>query len=149
MEKITQKSHPKEWAIIKKVLPNYRKRSAYIHRQSSVSLYGRYWDGGSRTVWYIVRGSLVEIAPSRNDSPLTAPDIEINLDNQNDGVTVMVVSSGTFCGKPATASLYLAKAILYPKDKSLLPHQKLALESIKNTSLTLIMPKGAGKACSV
>jgi len=108
METITKKSHPKEWAIIIKALPNYRKRSAFLHaNQTSVTLHGRYWDGGSRTTWHIIRGNLVEQVPSRNDYPFTSPETEIDLRNPNDGVSVMVVSSGTFCGKPSTASLYM------------------------------------------
>lgn len=105
-ETITKKSHPKEWAIIKKALPNYRKRTATIAITDKVSLYGRYWDGGSRTTWYIIRGNSVEQVQSRNDYPFTAPDQEVDLTNPKDGTVVMVVSSGTFCGKPATATLY-------------------------------------------
>ena len=107
-ETITKKTHPKEWAIIKKVLPNYRKRTAIMNYQDSVEFHGRYWDGGSRTVWYILRGNLVDQVPSRNDYPFTAKELEVDLVNPNDGgVSVIVVSAGTFCGKPATACLYI------------------------------------------
>ena len=124
-EKITKKTHPREWAIILKALPSYRKRSAYLSFQDKVSLSGRYWDGGSRTVWHIITGSLVNQVPSRSDFPFTAPpDTEIDLANPNDGAKVMVISSGTFCGKPSTAHLYLSES--------------KALEQIKKSSLEIM-----------
>ena len=100
---ITKKTHPREWAIIKKVLPNYRKRTAILNHQDSVRLHGRYWDGGSRTTWFTMhRNGIVHQIASRNDYPFTAPEMEISI---TDGV--VVVSAGTFCGKPSTACLYI------------------------------------------
>lgn len=109
LEKITKKTHPIEWALILKALPSYRKRSAFLSIQDTVSLSGRYWDGGSRTVWHIINGNSVEQVPSRNDFPFIAPDIEVDLNNfELPGVLITVVSSGTFCGKPSFAHVYIS-----------------------------------------
>lgn len=101
IETITKKTHPREWAIIKKVLPNYRKRIAHLSIQKSTTLYGRFWNGGSKTVWFLLRNGQTEQVAARNDYPFTAPDIEVDL---TDGT--IAISTGTFCGKASSACLY-------------------------------------------
>jgi hypothetical protein len=102
IETITSTTHPKEWALIKEAFPGYRKRRANLVRVESVTLSGRYWDGGSISRYCVVTGGVTfKHIPQRSDFPFTAPDIEVELN----GDTV-VIQWGIFCGKPSQAYLY-------------------------------------------
>ena len=105
-ETITKKTHPKTWALIERTITNYRKRSATLHIQDDVSLTGRFWDGGSRTDWTLTKNNTITAVALRSDFPFTAPDKDVDL---TDGT--IAISSGTFCGKTATASVYTHKPI--------------------------------------
>ena len=101
---ITKKSNPKAWAIIKKALPNYSKRSASLHVYDDVELTGRYWDEGSLTEWQIlVGGGQVQSVGNRRDFPFQAQNTKVDLTGGK-----MAVSSGYFCGKVSTAALWVA-----------------------------------------
>ena len=100
---ITKKSHPKEWALITKAFPHYRKRKAVLVETESTSLTGRYWDDGSISRYAIITmpiGTVLQKA-NRNDFPFTAADTEVDL---TDGT--QVVQCGIFCGKQGLAYLY-------------------------------------------
>ena len=102
-EEISKSSHPKEWAIILRCFPSYRKRKANLVITENTTLHGRYWSEGSISRYAFVRtfdGDVVQIA-NRNDYPFTAPDVEVDL---TDGT--QVVQCGVFCGKPGQAYLY-------------------------------------------
>jgi len=99
---ITKKTHPKEWALIVRAFPNYRKRKAYIIETESTDLSGRYWSEGSISRYAVITtaGTVVQ-KPNRNDFPFTAPDETVDL---MDGT--QVVQCGVFCGRPGGAYLY-------------------------------------------
>ena len=101
-QNITKKSHPKEWALIKRCFANYRKRTALIITTESTMLSGRYWSEGSISRYSVIdpKGNMT-IKGNRNDFPFTAPDDEVDL---TDGTQVVQV--GVFCGKPGQAYLY-------------------------------------------
>ena len=105
-ERITKKTHPKTWALIVRTITNYRKRSATLHIQDDVTLTGRFWDGGSRTDWTLTKNNTITAVASRSDFPFTTSDKDVDL---TDGT--IAISSGTFCGKTATASVYMHKPI--------------------------------------
>jgi hypothetical protein len=101
--KITKASHPKEWALIKKAVSNYKKRSALLVETESMSLTGRYWSEGSIDYYKKIHpDGRIEHLGNRQDYPFTAPDEEVDL---MDGT--QVVQCGVFCGKPGTAFLYV------------------------------------------
>jgi hypothetical protein len=91
------------WKLLKKALPSYRKRSAYLAEVESVILSGRFWSGGSRDEYTVIGiDGTVKHLPGRNDFPFTAPDERIELHTVQ-----AVIQHGTFCGKPSTASVYI------------------------------------------
>jgi hypothetical protein len=99
---ITKKSHPDQWAIIKRAFPDYRKRTARWVQTESVTLFGRYWDEGSKSYYKIVStNNNVSVVPCRHDYPFMAPDEVVELTPET-----MVVQCGIFCGKKGTAYLY-------------------------------------------
>ena len=98
---ITKQSHPKEWALITKAFPSYRRRKAVMIETESTSLTGRYWDDGSISYYAVITGTDQSIRSNRQDFPFTAPDEVIDL---TDGT--QVVQCGIFCGKPGLAYLY-------------------------------------------
>ena len=99
---ITKNTHPKEWAILTKYCPSYRKRRAFFTVTESVALSGRYWDGGSKTNWRIIKDGTIQQISDRQDFPFSAPDTTVDL---LDGT--IVIATGTFCGKTSTAHIYL------------------------------------------
>ena len=103
--KITRKNNPKAWAIIKKVLPNYRKKSAVLYVGKDVMLSGRFWDSGSLTEWFVGDPkNILHTIKQRQDFPFEALDKIIDLTNGD-----AAVSTGYFCGKAATAAIYIEK----------------------------------------
>ncbi len=100
-EKI-DKTH-KAWALLKRVLPNYRKHSAFLHVEDYVTLTGRFWDGGSRDSYVVINldGSVKHLA-GRTDFPFSAPDERIELHTVK-----AVIQYGTFCGKTSTVKIHV------------------------------------------
>jgi len=102
MTKLTKKDNPKEWAVILRAFPDYRKRSAYLFECNSTSLTGRYWSDGSISYYKIIGPTgAVQTVANRQDYPFTAPDQEVDL---TDGT--QVVQCGIFCGHKGNAYLY-------------------------------------------
>ena len=106
MQTVTLKDAPEIARLVKAAAPDYRKRQAFIFISDDVSLSNTYWDGGSRSTYTAVnletlRASTAEqFAPPQFGGPRVAPKVKIP-----DGACI--VETGTFCGKPATASVYL------------------------------------------
>jgi hypothetical protein len=125
METLTLKQAPDIARIVKFAFPDYRKKKAFLSVFSST--YGvninSYWDGGSRSEFAVVNMETGErlALPTR-----THPFYEVrnkgmaNTENQHvtiDGggnITLKflpegfaLVEAGAFCGKPATAHVFL------------------------------------------
>jgi hypothetical protein len=82
---------------------NYRKRNVFHTVTNSVALNGRYWSGGSKTVYVLYRadGTTYGFA----DLPYMATREQMDERYAiGDGETV--VALGTFDGKTATAHIY-------------------------------------------
>lgn len=92
-------------AIVK--LTGSRKRSAIIARPATeVRLSGAYWDGGSRSDYFLVNMKTMECValPHTNPPQFGGPKedpVQHILPHQ------AVIEAGTFCGKPATPTVYL------------------------------------------
>ena len=106
MQTVELKQAPELARIIRAVDSTYRKKNAFMRAQSECSLHGTYWDGGSRTTYTAVNlatlqtGAAEQYAPPQFGGPAQAPTVSIP-----DGVAI--VATGVFCGKSATATVYV------------------------------------------
>ena len=104
MQTIELKARPEFKRVICAAAPNYKKHKAFFNVASSLTLHGTYWDGGSRSTYTAVRLAdgfslgAPQYAPPQFGGPREAPIVLIP-------VGVAIVETGTFCGKPATASV--------------------------------------------
>lgn len=103
---VNLKDHPQLKKLVLQAFPGYRKAKAFIHRTTSVRMDDTYWDGGSISHYAFVgiqTGSVFPTpgyAPPQFGGPKVTPDIPV-------AAGVLCVSTGTFCGKPATAAVYV------------------------------------------
>ena len=103
METITLKDHPKIAALVRQFS---KKHKAFLRRQTAVALDGTCWDGGSRSVYYLVHidsrhaEALPSSVPPQFGGPTVVPTKAIQ-------PGYAIVEAGTFCGKPATPTVYL------------------------------------------
>jgi hypothetical protein len=108
MEVVILKDRPDLQKIVKMVDYKFRKAKAYLHRRNEVTLSGTYWDGGSRSKYYLVDlhgGAVSEcagVAPAQFGGPRVDPVQRVE-------PGFAVVEMGTFCGKPSTPSIYLCE----------------------------------------
>jgi len=111
MESITLdlKAAPEVLRVIRAADPSYRKHKTILRVCDSVTLSGTYWDGGSRSSYTAVdlatgrsKGA-PQYDPPQFGGPSTAPRVSIP-----EGVAI--VQTGIFCGKTATAFIYLNPA---------------------------------------
>lgn len=106
MNRIELKTAPEVLRVIRAADSSYRKHNAFLRVQSKVSLSNTYWDGGSRSTYTAVdlvtlRASAADqFSPPQFGGPRTAPAVEIP-----EGIAI--VETGVFCGKAATACVYL------------------------------------------
>lgn len=127
MQRVTLKTAPELKALVLTAFPSYKKHDVFLsvfgeHGKSINS----YWDGGSRSVF-----CLVDIASRRTKSLPTqshpyfdvarqglanadSPDVSVD---QRGNVTLKhlpegfaLIEGGTFCGKTATAHVFLPAA---------------------------------------
>ncbi len=106
------KEYPRIKRLLARVSPGYRKHNATLVMRDKVTCHGSFWDGGSRT-FYATASPLGERVKSVNTA--TAPPqfggspepvvIPLSADT-------VVVSGGTFCGKPAQADIFATPAIM-------------------------------------
>lgn len=95
--------------VVKSAAPDYRKREARVMPTATVTLDGTFWDGGSRSEYAAVElatgrvSSAPQYAPPQFGGPMSAPVVNIP-------VGIAIVKTGTFCGKPATATVYVNPA---------------------------------------
>lgn len=124
---IELKNYPEIKAVILAAFPNYRKKTASIDLFSE---YGHsinsFWDGGSRDEY-----AVVELATGQKKNLPTSSHPYFDLaahgvvNQESEAVVVdgrgnatlkilpegfVLIQAGTFCGKPATARLYLNQA---------------------------------------
>lgn len=106
MQTIELKKYPEIKRVILAADPSYKKHSAFVSIATAVTLSGTYWDGGSRDTYTAVnlanftRNTSPQFAPPQFGGPREAPRIELPDD-------VVIVRTGTFCGKKATAHVYV------------------------------------------
>lgn len=127
METVALKNHPEIKAVVKAAFPGYKKHNAWLLVMGpSGKRINSYWDGGSKSEF-----ALVDLATGRRkDLPThTHPYYDIaraGLAGQEDqavavdergNVTlkllpegIALVQAGWFCGKPATAMVWLNPA---------------------------------------
>lgn len=95
--------------LIRAVDPTYKKHNASVWVCDTVTLSGTYWDGGSRNTYHAINihTRKVGAAPQYNPPQFGGP---------SEDLTVLVpagaaiVRTGIFCGKTATAAVYLNPA---------------------------------------
>lgn len=103
------KDFPELLRIIHAVDPEYRKHNVIVNVVERMALGGTYWSGGSRVAYTAVNlltmqsSGAPQFSPPQFGGPATDPVVAVP-----EGVAI--VSTGTFCGKKATASVYLNPA---------------------------------------
>ena len=122
-ESITLKDHPEVKRVVLAAFPSYRKLKATLSAFNGGININSYWDGGTRNEY-----SIVELATLQRKSlpTRTHPFYDVAVKGlcgaENEVVSVdhvgnitlkvlpegfALVEAGTFCGKPATAHIYL------------------------------------------
>lgn len=82
------------------VKPYTRKRECVVQCDDKISLYGTYWDGGSRSEYRLVDiSSGRQLSLSYSVNPPQFGGYETTVDLQRGQA---LIKFGTFCGKPAT-----------------------------------------------
>ena len=127
MQTIALKTAPEIARVIRTAFPLYKKHNAFL---SVFSEYGvsvnSYWGGGSRSVYVLVElatGKVKSLPSSSHpyydiarqgmlnaDSPDVAVDHVGNVTLKHLPEGLALIESGFFCGKPATAHVYLPAA---------------------------------------
>jgi hypothetical protein len=102
MQTVTLSGFPE----IARLMPvGYKKRKAFIQSRTEKSLSNTYWDGGSRSSYTIVNIITGQITTCAQYAPPqfggTEPVVEIDND-------IAIIETGVFCGKPATASVFVS-----------------------------------------
>lgn len=88
---------------------DYHGRGRSILARETVAISGTYWDGGSRSTYHAVDLATLrqlpapQYAPPQFGGPRTAPEVDLPPD-------VAIIETGTFCGKTATATVYINPA---------------------------------------
>jgi len=103
---IERNERPELWAILKRALPDYRKRSFALVLTDSVTPLGTSWDGGSRSFYVVCNpdGSNprpAKLGPNTGWPNFATPEPTAVTREQ------IVIQGGTFRGKTAPATLYL------------------------------------------
>jgi hypothetical protein len=122
MDRIELKSAPEVKKVILAAFPEYKKHNAFLSAFHPMNI-NSYWDGGSKDYY-----AIVELATMKRKSLPTSthPYFDVtargNANKENDIISVdhvgnitlkelpegfALVQSGVFCGKPATAHVFL------------------------------------------
>ena len=121
---LNKRTHSAEFAaalrIVRAALPAYRKHSILLTLTDSVQLTGRYWSGGSRSVYIGLRFEPPSSAagfgaaegrwrPARQFPSIAPAPFGPGGDDETVPLTATycVVETGTFCGKESTAHLFI------------------------------------------
>jgi hypothetical protein len=107
--KIQLKNAPEVKRVIQAADPTYRKREAALIPEVTVALRGTYWDEGTHYTYTAVRLDTLEAfpAPQYNPPQFGGPAQTPRCDIPEG---VAIVKTGHFCGKTATAYVYLNPA---------------------------------------
>jgi hypothetical protein len=106
---VSLKTAPELLAVIRAASPSYRKHNARVVITDSVELNGTYWSGGSRSTYTAVNlatmetGRAAQYAPPQFGGPAQSLRVAIPMG-------VVIVETGIFCGKAATACVYMHPA---------------------------------------
>lgn len=108
-ETITLKEHPDIARLIRAAAPKYRKHKATVEYVDHVTPYGTYWSGGSCNSYWHVRAStmggyIVGPVPGPTAPPQFGGGEAKRFDIPEGDA---VIKLGTFCGRPATAHVYI------------------------------------------
>lgn len=107
MDIVQLNTRPDLLKIIKTVDPTFRRQKAILAKPSNhVRLSGTYWDGGSCSIYYQVNTATGTVTPLSSYSP---PQFGGPREDPVHPLTegLVVVEMGTFCGKPATPTIYM------------------------------------------
>lgn len=110
---IKLRDYPEVKAIIQAADPTYRKHEAYIEALPTVTLSGTYWSGGSISTYTAVNlatkvASLApQFDPPQFGGPSSPPKVELPRG-------CVIVRTGAFCGKKATATVHINPLDLTP-----------------------------------
>ena len=106
LHKVKLTTAPEVKAIVLAAFPSYRKHDAYLSPHIEVCLSGTYWDGGTRHEYVAVdlASKHSQGAPRYNPPQFGGPAISPRVELP---VGVAIVAGGVFCGKPATATVYI------------------------------------------
>jgi len=99
---VSLKDNPEIAALVRLVS---KKHKAYLKKQNTVSLSDTFWDGGSRSDYFLIEVSTKKITPLIHASPpqfggMKEPAI------QKIEPGFVLIEAGFFCGKPATPIVY-------------------------------------------
>ena len=104
MQTVTLSGFPEIARLIPRCV-GYKKRKAFIQSRTEKSLSNTYWDGGSRSSYTIVNIITGQITTCAQYAPPqfggTEPVVKIDND-------IAIIETGVFCGKPATASVFVS-----------------------------------------
>jgi hypothetical protein len=145
-ERIELKTAPEVKRVVCAAFPSYKKHNAYLSAFYPLNI-NSYWDGGSRQEYAVVELATMQRKPIPTSSHPYFDIARHGMANQDNGivetdhvgnVTLKVlpegfalVQAGYFCGKPATAHVYLNPANLaklLPADRGMfLPNASAGL----------------------
>jgi hypothetical protein len=105
MQTVTLSGFPEIARLIPRCV-GYKKRKAFIQSSTQKTLSHTYWDGGSRSSYIVVNIATGQVlydtyAGLPPQFGGTAPVVEIDND-------IAIIETGVFCGKPATASVFVS-----------------------------------------
>ena len=103
MQTVTLSGFPE----IARLMPvGYKKRKAFIQSREKITLSNTYWDGGSRssyTIVNIVTGKVTYDSYAACPPQFGGITPVVEIDND-----IAIIETGVFCGKPATASVFVS-----------------------------------------
>lgn len=102
IQTVILKDHPELLAVVRAVDPSYRKPKAVVRVGETVTLSGTYWSGGTRSTYTAVSLATKQSsgAPQYNPPQFGGPASDPIVTLPEGAV---IVETGTFCGKKATA----------------------------------------------
>lgn len=99
-------AHPEITRIVRIADSSYKKHKVTLSEASKVTLSGTYWDGGSRYTYTAINletGRNIgapQFDPPQFGGPASDPVVQLP-----EGI--VIVRTGTFCGKTATATVFV------------------------------------------